>query len=181
MSKVVNILFLVAMFVAPISTQAQVLAPPINFDCDATPGYASSWTTGIRSPDLRVQGTIQFIRLRDHFNWAPGATILLISKSDVRNGLQLSRQSRRSVDLLHARIVSTDDPTGRTVLTYPWKGSPLPFSLTISSSGEVNVTIGDKAASLKVNGLEQDKLVLACSTAHVKFSDIVITSTKGES
>lgn len=180
MSKVVNTLSLVVMFVAASTLDAQVLAPPINFDCDASAGYASAWTTGIRSADLRVQGMIQFVFLREHFRWAPEASVLLISRSNVRNGLQLSWPSHRSSDLLQADIVSIDDPTGRTVMTHPRKGRPLPFALTISKSGEVNVTIGDKATTLKVNGLEQDRLVLSCSTAHVKFSDIVITSVSGD-
>jgi len=176
-NKVVNTLLLATLFFAPTSLETQVLAPPIDFDCDASAGNVSVWTTGIRSTDLRVKGTIQFKFLRQHVKWAPGAFVYLVSRSNVRKGLRVSRHIN---NLLQARIVSTDDPTGHTILTRPWKWDPLPFALTISNSGEADVTIGDKAASLEVNGLELSSLVLGCSTAHVKFSDIVITSINGD-
>jgi hypothetical protein len=176
-NKVVNTLLLATMFLVPTSLEAQVVASPIDFDCNAGAGKVSVWTTGIRSTGLRMTGTIQFKFLRHHVESAPGAFVYLISKSDVRNGLQLNRHF---ANLLRARIVSTDDPTGHVILTQPWKWDPLPFALTISNSGETNVTIRDKAASLKVNGLEPASLVLGCSTARVKFSDIVITSVNGD-
>ena len=175
-SRVVNTLFLVVLLVAPTTLDAQVLVPPMAFDCDAEPGSASTWTTGIKSLDLRVQGTIEFVHLHYQFKWAPVASVLLISTSDAQTGFQFFLQRHKSIDLLQVGIVNPDDPTAQTViLTYPWKGKPLPFTLAMSRSGDVNVTVGDESATLEINNFEQDRLSLACSAADVLFSDIVIT------
>src|SRR5688572_29507706 len=179
--QVVSTLVQVILLVASTTLDAQVLVPPMAFDCDAEPGSASTWTTGISSADLRVRGTIEFNQLRRQLKWAPVASVVFIDRSDAQSGFQIFTRRFESKDMLEVAMASPEPPTAQIViLAYPWKGKPLPFTLAISESGEVNVTVGDKSASLKVNRLEQDRLSLLCSAANVVFSDIVITSSSDD-
>ena len=181
MSQVVSTLFLVVLLVTSTTLDAQVLVPPMAFDCDAETGSVSTWTTGIKSPALRVQGTIEFDHLHYQFKSAPVTSVLLSSGSNAQTGFQFLLRRHKSLDLLQVGIVDPDDPTAQTViLTYPWKGKPLPFTLAISRSGDVNVTVGDESASLKVNSLKPNQLSLSCSAANVEFSNIVISRNSND-
>ncbi len=181
MSQFVSMLFLVVLLVTSTNLDAQVLVPPMAFDCDAETGSASTWTTGINSPDLRVRGTIEFNHLHYQFKWAPVTSVLLSSGSNTQTGFQFLLRRHKPLDLLQVSIVNPDDPTAQTViLTYPWKGKPLPFTLALSRSGDVNVTVGDESVSLKVNSLRPDRLSLSCSAADVVFSNIVISPNSND-
>jgi hypothetical protein len=172
-------LVLVAMYVCSTALQAQVQTPRIDFDCDAVPGSNSTWTTGIKSLGLQVQGTIEFIHRRVRIHGEPAAALVLLSsESNLEAGFYIA--NRFSVDLVEVGIINPSDPRAQPgILTQPWKGHPFKFTMTMSSSGEITITIRDKSASLKVNRLKQYRLSLSCSTAHVKFSDIVITPLGG--
>src|ERR687898_1833711 len=174
--QVVGPLFLVILLVSSTTLEAQVLVPPMAFNCDADAGSVSTWTSGIRSADLRVRGTIEFNQLRHQVKRAPVASVVFVGRSDVQTGLQFATRRFEAKDMVEV-VAIPEMPTAQIViLAYPWKGKRLPFTLAISESGDVNLTIGDKSSSLNVNRIEQDRLSFSCSAANVMFSDIVITS-----
>ena len=89
-------------------------------------------------------------------------------------GLQLFLD-RDSPESLQVSVARLEGLGGRAVLTsVPWKKNPVTFSMSLTSTGDVDLTVGNRTVSLGVKNFSPEKVSVSCSTAEFKFSDIIV-------
>jgi hypothetical protein len=108
----------------------------------------------------------------------------------MRNSTFAEAAAHRSLQLLGAPIRYQDTPTevGFTLFASGgvkeniefavahWEGMPIPFDLSLSESRVLSVNAAGKSQSIKLSSLKIQKITLSCSSAEVKFSDVVVSS-----
>lgn len=148
-----------------------------QFDCDVPAGKMSDWIGTIAPRLQQVTGNIEMLEPREHERWWPVASVFLVG-GDQKVGLQLFRD-RKVQDMLQVAVLRPDSEGGRSVLTsVPWKGSPVAFNLSVNDSGDVEVSVAGKVASLILKDIAVDRIALSCSTAQFKFTDVVVRSER---
>jgi hypothetical protein len=79
------------------------------------------------------------------------------------------------------KFLVTDENSGRLEETFgymPFSQKPIPFALRLDESGLVQVSIGGRTGkTLSVAPFEMTRVRVRCSGAHVRFSNIEITTS----
>jgi len=172
--KQLQAIALYVILVVPLPSIAQVLTSPLSFDCDVPPGRVSIWQGAITAQGLLIEGKIQFIEPRKDTRWIPMASLFLRDETGKSlTGLQLKLQSASEKNMQIALV--TPDPEKRTVFaTGPWSNNQIQFQLDVLKSGNVKLTVGAASASTNIGSSTVATLLLSCSSAEVRFSDITL-------
>ncbi len=148
---------------------------PYNFDCDAQ--HDDSEQMNIASPGgtLRIKGSFRVLTDRGAFHTYPFVTIGLVSPAT------------NSVVRLAAVVTNSDivrfsfgrgTPLDAEIAKEAFTSATIPFELTVGQAGKVTGSIDDipVPGGRSINGIE--RLRLTCSTAHVRFSNVVVETLK---
>lgn len=168
---------LVALLAGSASTPCAPAPETYYFDCDVPAAKSSEWNRTLTARAVRVSGTVQLIERREDKRWWPVASVFLIGDNESAwVGLQVyvDRQTPNELQLsLRDRSASKE----RTPFaSLPWQDRPIPFTLSLSESGELRVSAGGQSQSVQVGAFEVRKLALSCSTGQFKFTDVSATS-----
>lgn len=146
-----------------------------DVDCDVPEGHVTEWKgtfVGFRS----ISGSIELLEPRTHERWLPSASVLLL-RGKYQMGLQLVFE-RKSPESLQVSVVRLESLGGRAVLTtIPWKANPVAFSMSLTSSGDVDLTVANRTVSLGVKNFSPERVSVSCSTADFKFRDIIVQTS----
>jgi len=147
---------------------------PYDFDCDAPTGTDRQASIRLPNGPWRARGQLQFLTTRDDPRWEPTVLIhVLDSKSyDVLLVLWVYRGDHavRMVFATAETLLPDDYVMGSMRLT----SAQVPFELVIDPAGKISASVGGVAmpVSLKIAG--SSRLMLQCSTARVRFSNVTL-------
>lgn len=166
---------------APVSEQ---VARP-DFDCDARSGGYSAANVGLPSGPWRVTGQLKFLTARDNLYWAAIASIQVIYSG--QNDVVLTLFVRRGDNVV--RIISGTSryaqadlrlanalPNDPAIDSMPLTPAQIPFALAMDPAGNLSESVGDVDIPLSPRITGATRLVIQCSTAHVRFSNVVVES-----
>jgi hypothetical protein len=147
-----------------------------HFDCDVPPGNVSEWNGTLAGDLLRVSGSIQLMEPRQGAQWLPVASVRLLGEdesSSVGLYLLVTRDAPEELQIGIRAPGGGRDPV--VFASVPWKNGPLLFDLSLSESGELDVTAGGRSRLVKLGDFQLTKLSLSCSTAQFVFKDITVS------
>jgi len=148
---------------------------PYNFDCDAQ--HDDSEQMNIPSPGgkLRIKGSFRVLTDRGAFHTYPFVTIGLVSP-DSNSGVRLGAVITNS-DITRFSF-GRGTPVDAEFAKEAFTSASIPFELTVDQAGKVTGSIDDipVPGGRSTNGIE--RLRLTCSTAHVRFSNVVVETLK---
>jgi hypothetical protein len=147
------------------------------FDCDTAPGAFSDWNRTIAAASIRVTGTIELREPRQDPKWIPAANIWFIGAiRSQQAGIQASVQPN-APDELQIRLIQPSAPiVGPIPASVEWKGNPAPFSMSLSGSNSLSVTVAGKSQSISLTGFSTAKFSMTCSTADFHFKDVTVVT-----
>jgi hypothetical protein len=149
------------------------------FDCDVLPARFSEWNRTITLKSIQVAGTVQLIEPRLDERWWPVANILLLGDNDSSPvGLEVAFDRKTPTEVHLSLSNQSASEEGAEIVSLPWRDAPISFALSLSDSGELRVTAGDKSLSLQLDGFEVRKLALSCSTGQFKFRNVTATTVR---
>jgi len=122
-----------------------------------------------------IEGKIQFIELRKDERWTPVASLLLRDEAGKSlTGLQLVLESAKATNMQLALFSSDESEQRKVFAAGPWKNNQIEFTLVVSKSGNVKITVGSTSSALSIGASKVTTIELSCSSAEAKFSDISI-------
>lgn len=149
-------------------------ATPLSFDCDAAPDRFSSISQALDG-SAAVTGTLTTKEMRTG-GYLPVAGVRFFSADD-KNGTgfqivgDVDRPGLFDVILNIWRDgVLTSDPVGQVALT-----APSPFEFGLSATGLASLRIGGTHFETKFMPMREGKVMVFCSTAQFKFTDLDFT------
>jgi hypothetical protein len=152
---------------------AHAAEPAHEFACDTPAGHFSYWSQTLKPGKVKVTGTLEISEKREHERWNPTMTALLVADPKRSFGLQVySLKSQEDVWFL--RITEPDTRDEEPFAMLPGDTTSIPFSLTFTKDGTLEVTAAGKTAKTKVNGFKPGKIRLSCSTGDFLFKDVTI-------
>lgn len=179
MKRMIHSLVAVVLYASSAVGVADTIEQTFEFDCDVPAGKVSDWIGSIVPRVQHVKGSVELLEPRDHERWWPLASVFLLEGTQ-QVGLQLFRD-RQQPEKLQVAALRPQSEGGRSVLTsVPWEGLPIEFALSVTESGEVELTVADKATLLGVNKIDVERLALSCSTAQFKFKNVVVRSERSQ-
>jgi hypothetical protein len=173
--KPFSCLLLVALCGCTAVSPRPVVPATYNFDCDVPAGSASVWNSTVTAKNLHVAGRIEFIELREHPRWASAASVY-ITAEETSVGLHLIRNHDTPTEVQLALFASGGIKQNVVFAEAHWEGMPIPFDLSLSESGTLSVNAAGKSKSMDLSSPKIQKITLSCSSAEVKFSEIVVSS-----
>jgi hypothetical protein len=146
-----------------------------SFDCNAPAGHFKEMSRTFAATGIRVEGFLELSESRDDPQWIPIANVRLVDPSGSEVGLKAFVLARAPTELQ----VMLDGPDalvkGTGVTSLNWKGSPVPFALSLWDSGEFGATIAGDTKTLALGSFAASELRLSCSTGHFHFAAKVVT------
>jgi len=161
-----------------LATPKSVAGPgPYSFDCDAEAGHFREMNIAAPGGRLRITGRVVFLAVRSTDDWAASATVSVAGRNKMpKVGLQAIVYADAPEEVQFA-IRGMGDAQERTpFLTAFGSEGPTPFIVTLDRSGRLAVTVSGVAAEMHVAALDQTRVNLFCSTAHVRFSDVIVAT-----
>jgi hypothetical protein len=178
-----GVLRLIALLAA-VLLSACVTRPPRQtetyyFDCDVPEGRFAEWNRTVKGSEVHVSGIIELIEPRRDPTWRPVANVFVTGKdSSFYAGLRLT-VDWDSQDSVHVSLIGTTGAVGGDALiSLPWRGETIPFSLVLTHSGELTVRAGDGSRAVHVSQFEPQNVRLSCSTGQFKYRDVSVDVLK---
>jgi hypothetical protein len=144
-----------------------------SFDCETASGRYSELNSAISGTNVWVTGFMQVSTLNTASEWPPDAGIVFAGASKLpRVGLETFVLPDKPA-VLQIAVRGSGGAGDHTVFaSVPISDSKISFSLRLSSSGQLALSVGDAATSLSVGSIEITRMNLYCSSGHVHFSDV---------
>ena len=150
-----------------------------SFDCNAGPGKYSESNAATSGMSFWVTGSMQVLNLRTASAWAPDAGVVFAGASHwPRVGLETFVLADKPATLQIAVRGAGGGSDHKVFASVPISDSPVRFTLRLSGSGELSLSVGDAATSLSVGSIEITRMNLYCSSVQVHFSDVQMGSDK---
>jgi hypothetical protein len=166
-----------ALLAACVSSVSRAAPPEYYFDCDVPPGKFSEWNRTISASGARVSGVVELIEPRRDARWMPVANLLIGGKDKTSIAGIKAYVDWQLPDVLHFILIGPGSPTsGPALLSVPWRGQHTSFTLALSESGELKVSVGNVSRSLQLTDFDARRVRVVCSTAQFKFSGIFVDS-----
>lgn len=167
---------MVAFLVTGCAGTARIAEPEVyNFDCDVPAAKSSEWNRTVRGNSAKASGTVQLIEPRQDERWWPVASIFFLGDGDSRRtGLRfmLARENPNKLQML---VQGPDENAERVTFgEAPWRDGPIPFSVSIDSSGKLTVSAAGNVHTLQLGKFKITKFALSCSTAQFEFADVSV-------
>jgi hypothetical protein len=143
------------------------------FDCDVPEGRFSEWNRTVKGREVQVSGTLELIEPRRDPGWSPVANVYISGKDQSYAGLRLV-VDQDSQGLARVLLVTSTGPTGEVLISHPWQGESIPWSLTLTPSGELSARALDSTRSVHVRPFEPESVHLGCSTGQFKYRDVSV-------
>jgi hypothetical protein len=149
------------------------------FDCDVPEGHFAEWNRTVEGGQVHVAGTIELIEPRRDPGWSTVANVFITGTDpSLPAGLRVL-VDRDSPDLVQVLLMSQTGPvTGDPLISRPWRGESIPFSLVFTQSGELSATVGNRSRSIHMTAFKPQKVRLSCSTGQFKYSDVSVDVSK---
>lgn len=148
---------------------------PYNFDCDAQHDESEQMNFPSPGAKLRIKGSFRILTDRGAFHTYPFLTIGLVSPAS-KSAVRLAAVVTNSdiVRFSFGRGTPLDAEFAKEAFT----SATIPFELSVDPAGKVTGFIDDipVPGGRSINGIE--RLRLTCSTAHVRFSNVVVETLK---
>jgi hypothetical protein len=181
MSRAAAVTVAAVMLSCAVVAHAHILEFPFSSDCDAASGRYEEWHhSELGTQGISVTGKIEFIEPRHHIKRIPFAGVLFIGEtSEIATGLRIY-MNRADSTVLHVAVLDESKPGGiDKFASYSWKKTPIVigFSLKLTSSGELTVSVDGRSAKPRVIDFAPKTLFIGCSNAKVRFTDVNLTST----
>lgn len=171
-----NVLGLVplALLAGCVTTASRLPPPEHYFDCDVPPGKFSEWSRTVSARSVQISGTVELIEPRPDARWGTVANILIRGE---RGGSSVGLRvyfDWRSPEVVHFLLMGQGAPSDQDILSLPWQGQATPFTVALSGSGELKVSVASVAQVLEVSNFDIHGVQLSCSTAQFKFRRVII-------
>jgi hypothetical protein len=149
---------------------------PYAFDCNAEWGQYKQLRIRVPREKLKVTGSISFLTTRRAGTaWLSTASVALVP-TDKRPRIALV--SFVTGDTTRISF-GCDRPQNCVFVNIPFTAKPMPFLLETDSTGSrVSASFGDIVAPTVLSASCSERVVLSCSTTHVRFSDVTIAALK---
>jgi hypothetical protein len=146
---------------------------PSSFDCDTTAGRYSEVNAATSAANARVTGFMQVLTLNAASAWPPDAGVIFAGPNKLpRVGLETFVLPDKPA-VLQIAIRGAGGAADHTVFaSVPISDLKFPFTLRLSSSGQLALSVGDAATSLSVGPIDITRMNLYCSSAHIHFSEV---------
>lgn len=149
---------------------------PYTFDCNAEWGQYRQLRIRVPAEKLKVTGTISFLATRRAGTaWLSTASVVLVPT--VKRP-RIALVSYVTGDTTRISF-GCDRPRDCVFVNMPFTAKPLPFSLQTDNAGSgVSAAFGDIVAPTVLSASGFNRIVLSCSTTHVRFSNVTIVPLK---
>lgn len=144
-----------------------------HYECNAPRGHTVSWSKRVSGKAVAISGMIAVRRFRHDPVWEPTADISAILGNREAITLRIEDLSARTLGVL--LINSTEPRAEHIVGTLPIYPRPLHFSLEVTSDSLLHVAVGELRASERLDRGQPTGVQLACSTADLYYSNVVIS------
>jgi hypothetical protein len=150
-----------------------------SFDCNAGPGKYSELNAATSGANARVTGFMQVLTLNTASAWPPDAGVIFAGPSKLpRLGFETFILPDKPA-VLQIAVRGAGGAGDHTVFaSVPISDSKIPFTLRLSGSGQLALSVGDAGTSLSVGPVDITRVNLYCSSAHVHFSEVRLDSDK---
>jgi hypothetical protein len=151
---------------------------PSSFDCNTTAAAKYFEVNAATSAaNARVTGFMQVLTLNSATSWPPDAGVVLAGPSKLpRVGLETFVLPDKPAVLQIAIRAGGGAADHRVFASVPISDLRIPFSLQLSSAGQLALSVGDAATSLSVGPVEITRMNLYCSSVHIHFSEVRLVS-----
>ena len=150
-----------------------------SFDCNPGPGKYSEVNAATSGANAWVTGFMQVLTLRTASAWPPDAGVVFAGNSKLpRVGLETFVLPDNPATLQIAVRGAGGGSDHKVFASVPISDSPIRFTLRLSGSGELSLSVGDAATSLSVGSIEITRMNLYCSSVQVHFTDVQMGSDK---
>jgi hypothetical protein len=168
-----------ALLLAACMTQPPRQAETYYFDCDVPEGRFAEWNRTVRGSEVHVSGSIELIEPRRDPTWRPVANVFVSGEDpSFYAGLRLSVDGDSQDSVQVSLIGSTGAAPGDALISRPWRGERIPFSLVLTRSGELTVRAGDGSRAVHVSPFAPQNVRLSCSTGQFKYRDVSVDVPK---
>ena len=167
---------LVAALVAACATSPPAQQREIYyFDCDVPPGRFSEWNRTVQGSEVRVSGTIELSESRRDPSWGAVANVFVTgSEASSTAGFRLFIDAQ-APDLVDVLLVRPGEPSaGDALISSPWRGEAVPFTVSFNQSGDLNVAVAGKSQSVHFGGFRPQAVALSCSTGQFKYRGVSV-------
>jgi hypothetical protein len=150
-----------------------------SFDCNAGPGKYSELNAATSGTNPRVTGFMQLLTLRTVSAWPPDAGVVFAGTNPLpRVGLETFVLPDKPT-MLQIAVRGAGSAADHSVFaSVPISDSPIRFTLQLSDTGQLSLSVGDASTSLSLGSLEITRMNLYCSSVQVHFSDVQLGSDK---
>lgn len=149
------------------------------FDCDVPSGRFAEWNRTVNGGEVHVSGAIELIEPRRDPKWDPVANVFITGKDKSSPAGFRLFLDWHSPDLVHVLLMPPSGPVwGDALISKPWRGDSIPFSLAFTQSGELSVTAGGKSRSIHLSPFEPQNVRLICSTGQFKYTGVSVEVAK---
>jgi len=150
-----------------------------SFDCNAGPGKYTELNAATSGPNAWVTGFMQVLTLRTASAWPPDAGVVFAGTNQLpRVGLESFVLPDKPATLQIAVRGAGSAADHRVFASVPISDSPIRFTLRLSGTGQLSLSVGDAATSLSVGSIDITRMNLYCSSVQVYFSDVQVGSDK---
>jgi hypothetical protein len=150
---------------------------PSSFDCDTAAGRYSEMNSATSAANARVTGFMQVLTLNTASGWPPDGGVILAGPSKLpRVGLETFVLPDKPAVLQIAIRGAGGAADHKVFASMPISDSKIPFTVRLSSSGQLTLSVGDTATSLSVGPINVTRMNLYCSSAHIHFSEVQLAS-----
>jgi hypothetical protein len=148
-----------------------------SFDCDTTAGRYTEVNAGTSAVNARVTGFMQVLTLNAAAAWPPDAGVIFAGPNKLpRVGLETFVLPDKPA-VLQIAVRGAGGAGDHTVFaSVPISDVKIPFTLRLSSSGQLALSVGDASTSLSVGPIDIMRMNLYCSSAHIHFSEVRLTA-----
>jgi hypothetical protein len=146
---------------------------PSSFDCDTPAGKYSEVNAATSAANARVTGFMQVLTLNTSTTWPPDAGVIFAGPDKLpRVGLETFVLPDKPA-VLQIAIRGAGGAADHTVFaSVPISDLKIPFTLLLSNSGQLALSVGDSATSLSVGPIDITRVNLYCSSARIHFSEV---------
>jgi hypothetical protein len=150
-----------------------------SFDCNAGPGKYSELNTATSGTNVWVTGFMQVLTLRTASAWPPDAGVVFAGTNHLpRVGLETFVLPDKPATLQIAVRGAGSAADHKVFASLPIPDSPIRFTLRLSGTGQLFLSVGDAVTSLSAGSIEITRMNLYCSSVQVHFSDVQLGSDK---
>jgi hypothetical protein len=149
--------------------------PRHAFECDTPAGHFSYWKRTVSATAIEVSGKIKVNEMLKDKKWSSVAFVSLRSEKSPAGdyGLRLYGIAKTPEHFfLELMKVGGRDPIGLGLI--PATKDPIPFTLSLDSSGLLKLTLAGSEASTQLGAFKPETFEISCSTGDYEFSDVVI-------